>query len=218
MPLVGARGAVGLASEEPDVPTSSLSSPTSMVPKRLSLRAIIHSKSHPPIGLKREFDLKALRDTIPTPKLCSAAPNFDREEHLSKLQSPGSQRRASCPAGSTPINEGSVGDEAKAAEIMEPISPISPIKAQRSQSAAVPIHLEFARLTLPALAAIMMSDLVKRGDTIELALPHPRAWPETVTYIYCGLMQYLSDETKLNIIYLGGRIGQKIADRDVKEH
>ena len=70
--------------------------------------------------------------------------------------------------------------------------------------------LEYARTALPALAAIIMSDRVKRGDMIDLALPHPEAWPETVAYVYSGSLGFLSDETKANVIYLGGKPGKKI--------
>lgn len=64
----------------------------------------------------------------------------------------------------------------------------------------------YARAQLPALAAIMMSDRVRRGDTIELALPHPRAWPETVAYVYTGEEELLTEPVKENILYLGGKV------------
>lgn len=54
-----------------------------------------------------------------------------------------------------------------------------------------------------------MSDRVKRGDIIDLALPHPEAWPETVAYVYMGQLEFLTEETKANVIYLGGKIGKK---------
>jgi hypothetical protein len=51
-----------------------------------------------------------------------------------------------------------------------------------------------------------MSDRVRRGDTIELALPHPRAWSETVAYVYTGEEVLLTEQVRENILYLGGKV------------
>lgn len=66
--------------------------------------------------------------------------------------------------------------------------------------------VQYARAQLPALAAIIMSGRVRRGDLIDLALPHPQVWPETIAYVYTGEAQLLTEQTKENILYLGGKI------------
>ncbi|KAL7817407.1 hypothetical protein V8C26DRAFT_399044 [Trichoderma gracile] len=206
LPLTGARSPTSSTSEEPDVPTSSLSSPKSTVPKRLSLRAIIHSRSNPPFGLKREFDLDALRETIPEPLVGrDMSHHFDREKWLSKLQLSGDTRRASWPGAASSCNsKDPEADEGKAARMMDERS--RPIKARGLQSMGVPMNLDYARASLPALAAIIMSDRVKRGDMIDLALPQPEAWPETVAYVYTGNTVFLSAKARENVIYLGGKM------------
>ncbi|KAL2675302.1 hypothetical protein Neosp_011486 [[Neocosmospora] mangrovei] len=66
-------------------------------------------------------------------------------------------------------------------------------------------HLEYARTYLPVLAAIILSEIVRPGDTIELPLPHPRAWEDTVAYIYTGRVA-LTEPIRQNILYLGGKV------------
>ncbi|KAM0441006.1 hypothetical protein ACHAPT_000311 [Fusarium lateritium] len=65
--------------------------------------------------------------------------------------------------------------------------------------------LEYARTYLPVLAAIILSEIVRPGDTIELPLPHPRAWEDTVAYIYTGRVA-LTEPIRQNIVYLGGKV------------
>ncbi|KAL7908606.1 hypothetical protein GGI35DRAFT_493674 [Trichoderma velutinum] len=198
-------------------PSPALSSPTLTSSRRLSVRAIIHSKSHSPIGLKREFDLDALRATIPDPLPSPRSPNFNPEALLSILEPLNRKRRASYPPDVDSITasnnedhdeggeERSDGDAGRTAESMA-----SPPSCKRprisAQPTAVPINIQYARAQLPALAAIIMSDRVRRGDTIELALPHPQVWPETIAYVYTGEAQLLTEQTKENILYLGGKI------------
>jgi hypothetical protein len=67
------------------------------------------------------------------------------------------------------------------------------------------IDLEYARTYLPVLAAIILSEIVRPGDTIELPLPHPRAWEDTVAYIYTGRVA-LTEPIRQNILYLGGKV------------
>ncbi|KAL7939459.1 hypothetical protein V8C35DRAFT_286688 [Trichoderma chlorosporum] len=209
----------------PISPSSPLQSPASSSPasvssRRLSVRAIIHSKSHPPIGLKREFDLDRLRATIPDPLPSPQSPNFNPEALLSNLAPLNRKRRASCLSDSISANDKEDADEdGKEAidcdedEAAENVSSPRPSKRRRfpEQLIAVPINIQYARAHLPALAAVMMSDQVKQGDTIQLALPQPQAWPETVAYVYTGEAQLLTEETKENIFHLGGKVGKEVA-------
>lgn len=66
--------------------------------------------------------------------------------------------------------------------------------------------LQYARAHLPVVASIMMSERVRRGDTIELPVPHPAVWARTVAFIYTGDQDGLSNAVRENILYLGGKI------------
>ena len=50
------------------------------------------------------------------------------------------------------------------------------------------LHLdtEYAAYRVPLLGAILVSGFVKTGDTIEVPLPWPELWEETVVEIYTG--------------------------------
>lgn len=77
-----------------------------------------------------------------------------------------------------------------------------PIKANKQN-----LGLRYARSQLPALAAVMMMpNRVRRGDTIQLAMPHPSAWPSTAAYVYTGERELLTNDVRENILYLGGKV------------
>jgi hypothetical protein len=65
--------------------------------------------------------------------------------------------------------------------------------------------IEYARLSVPLLAALIASGHVRKGDLIELPLPHPEAWPATVAYIYTGRDEPTTT-VKENITYLTGKV------------
>ncbi|KAK0762075.1 hypothetical protein N5P37_004876 [Trichoderma harzianum] len=201
----------------PALPSPALPSPTSTLSRQLSVRAIIHSKSHSPIVLKREFGLDDLRKTIPDPLPSPRSPNFNPEALLSVLEPLNRKRRASCSPESDSTNashnendsddgdKGSDGDPEMTAETTASPEPCRRPRVS-AQPTIVPINVQYARAQLPALAAIIMSGRVRQGDMIDLALPHPQVWPETVAYVYTGEAQLLTEQTKENILYLGGKI------------
>jgi hypothetical protein len=49
----------------------------------------------------------------------------------------------------------------------------------------------------------MLSGHVRKGDAIDLPMPYPEAWKETVTYIYTGLKS-LTAAARKNVSYLAG--------------
>lgn len=73
-----------------------------------------------------------------------------------------------------------------------------------ADNAAYRIDLEYARSHLPVLAALMVSGHVREGDVIDVPLPHPEAWPQTVEYVYTGQRQ-LTIPIRENIIHLAGK-------------
>lgn len=67
------------------------------------------------------------------------------------------------------------------------------------------VDLEYARSYLPVLAALLLSGYIREGDIVDLPVPHPAAWPQTVAHVYTGKGE-LTEAVKENIRYLGGRI------------
>ncbi|KAM4058553.1 hypothetical protein HRG_006485 [Hirsutella rhossiliensis] len=172
---------------------------------RLPVRAVIRSRDRRPISLKREFDLRELRATIPEPIPSPRSPNFDRSSLLAPF-SPNGGAALLSPAAAA--YTGPVTRRASAEQRNLEAAAASP-SGERRRSAGprpVPIHLPYARAQLPVLAAIMLSDQVQSGSTIYLPMPHPKAWAETAAYVYTGEEQLLSKQAKANIWYLGGKV------------
>jgi len=61
------------------------------------------------------------------------------------------------------------------------------------------------RACLPVLAALILSGHIRKGDAIDVPLPHPEAWAQTVAYVYTGQSE-LTGAMKQNILQLGGRV------------
>ncbi|KAM0516535.1 hypothetical protein ACHAPS_008614 [Verticillium nonalfalfae] len=75
----------------------------------------------------------------------------------------------------------------------------------RTQSTPGFRHLEYARAHLPVLAALIVSGHVREGDVIDLPLPHPEAWTNTVAYVYTGQGE-MTDAIRENILHLAGKV------------
>ena len=54
------------------------------------------------------------------------------------------------------------------------------------------------------LAALLLSGYVREGDVVDVPVPHPAAWRQTVTHVYTGDGELTSAAAE-NIRYLGGR-------------
>ena len=65
------------------------------------------------------------------------------------------------------------------------------------------IDVDYALSYLPVLALLLLSGHIRKGDQIDLPLPHPDAWSETVAWVYTG-RGTLSDAARKNIEHLGG--------------
>ncbi|KAL5606646.1 hypothetical protein BROUX41_003043 [Berkeleyomyces rouxiae] len=74
-----------------------------------------------------------------------------------------------------------------------------------ASSTGVPMHLEYARAYLPILASLMLSGHVSEKDDIEICLPCPDAWADTVSHVYTGLPK-MNDKIRANSQHLGGRL------------
>lgn len=167
---------------------------------RLTTRVVVHSRGRKPLVLTRTFDLDELRATLPRVSPVDRA-DQGRRASVATLQPPSTANRQSSP-GLIAERRHSHG----ALPVLSPQrSPAAERRSSRQGLSSVAIHLEYARTYLPVLAAIILSEIVRPGDTIELPLPHPRAWEDTVVYIYTGRVA-LTEPIRQNIVYLGGKV------------
>ncbi|EFW98583.1 hypothetical protein CMQ_4435 [Grosmannia clavigera kw1407] len=79
----------------------------------------------------------------------------------------------------------------------------SPAQFTAAGGLPIPIRPHSALGILPGLAAVILSGHVHPGDIIEQPLPHPEAWPQTVSYTYSGCGE-ITDAVRANIEHLGG--------------
>ncbi|KAL2757083.1 hypothetical protein ACRALDRAFT_2026998 [Sodiomyces alcalophilus JCM 7366] len=160
-----------------------------------------------PFLIQREFDLEELRATVPDPlPRSSPAPKNPSCRRSSVAELPDApptsrhalrslrarRRSSSAKTGLLPSGHGLRSASNRDA------------RASARGSTATPIHLEYARVHLPVLAALIVSGHIREGDVIDLPLPHPEAWSQTVAYVYTGQGEY-TDAIKENILYLAGK-------------
>ncbi|KUI58688.1 hypothetical protein VP1G_05955 [Cytospora mali] len=160
---------------------------------RLVIRARVRprGKERKPFIITRSFNLGELRATLPSP----TTPGASSRRQSGTPSSPGT---ASSPRMATsPFRRGS-------SVVSSPLSARRGSHQLKSNSKEVPIHLPYARYYLPALAALMLSGHVRTGDTIDLPMPRPEAWTQTVAYVYTGSGE-LTEAMRQNILNLGGR-------------
>lgn len=156
----------------------------------VTIYSVVHSQGHSPVGLRRKFDRSLLNATVPEPLQSPSTPNFDRNELLSAIvdtsKTLASRRSRKSPRSSL----SSRGTRTRRDVVPE----------------GIPMHFPYARSYLPILASIIMSNQVHFGDTVELPLPYPDAWPETVAWVYTGEEELVTDKVRENVQYLGGRV------------
>lgn len=68
--------------------------------------------------------------------------------------------------------------------------------------------MDYALKYLPILGAIMLSGYIRQGDTIDMPLPHPEAWRDTITYVYTGA-GVVSDAIRANVAHLAGTVEER---------
>jgi len=72
-------------------------------------------------------------------------------------------------------------------------------------SNTTPIHYDYARIYFPLLADILSGRLIQPGDIIDIPMPHPEAWTQTVAYVYTGQGE-LTEAIRRNVMFLGGKV------------
>ncbi|KAF9869632.1 hypothetical protein CkaCkLH20_12929 [Colletotrichum karsti] len=186
------------------------SSPTRMptTPTIPSHQTAIRARVRPralerkPFLIQRTFDIEQLRSTVPDP--LPSSPGADQRRRPSLAGSP-------LPKVASPRPSMARRRSSSAAHSAHSPLPYSRgIKSESSRApsrgaSTMPIHLQYARSSLPVLAALIVSGHITAGDVIDLPLPHPEVWPSTVAYVYTGQGD-LTDAVRENILYLAGKV------------
>lgn len=167
------------------------------------IRARIHprSKERKPFVIQKDFDINQLRSCIPLTEttrkttLILRRSSRDRRPSIQQEHSQKSRR------GSTDTRNG-----ISSPSIQGSLFPIREFSRSSIASQLITVSdIEYALHYLPVLAALMLSDYVKRGDTIDLPVPHPESWKDTLTYIYTG-RGAVSSCMQSNLVYFAGNV------------
>ncbi|KAH6853331.1 hypothetical protein B0I37DRAFT_348794 [Chaetomium sp. MPI-CAGE-AT-0009] len=135
-----------------------------------------------PFLLKRKFSMDGLRATLPELPPLSAGLRRPSSELPVRSPLPTGRRRSSVAAG------------AKHGLDLD--------RSHVQSTSTVPIHATYARAFFPVLAAFLYSGHIEKGDIIDLPMPNPKAWAQTVAHVYTGQGE-LTEAIKQNIEYLG---------------
>ncbi|KFY15940.1 hypothetical protein V492_01666 [Pseudogymnoascus sp. VKM F-4246] len=176
-------------------------------------RVVPYGKERKPFLIQRRFSKADIEASRPT----TAEEPKGKEQETSKKDEAGSEKG----------DEGAEGENGSKAALEtapeEPASTPSPQTAAAAMSPpppkettepvttvttgpkrrVMPIHMDYALKYLPLLGAIMLSGYIRRGDTIDIPLPYPDAWSDTVAHVYTGA-GVASDAIKANVAHLAG--------------
>ncbi|KAI3324733.1 hypothetical protein HD806DRAFT_53906 [Xylariaceae sp. AK1471] len=192
------------SSPQPEIPRPALwqnDSSKSEVPDRLTLRAIIRPKApgRQPFLIQRTLDVDELRVT--------ASPSTSKDSHQSASPSKAVRKPLPVPSKwSSNSRRPSTGSSLLQAERASKMTSNSMNYEKLIRDPkTVPIHLQHIVAALPALATLLTSGHVQKGDIIYLPVPHAESWSRTVCYLYTGHGE-LTAAMRENILYLGGRV------------
>ncbi|KAB5578616.1 hypothetical protein GE09DRAFT_1214776 [Coniochaeta sp. 2T2.1] len=195
---------------------------------RVTIRARVRPRDieRKPFILQRSFDLDEIRSTIPDPPATPASARHPPHPHTHhrdsvasvELLSPSAavtprsaefRRRTSSSASSHHSHQGGevLKDTAGTKDGKDAAAAESINRNLIRGANALPMHITYARINLPVLAALMVSGHIRKGDVIDLPMPHPEVWGQTVAHVYTGQVE-LTEPIKKNILYLGGRVAE----------
>jgi len=171
-------------------------------------RLIPKAKERKPFLIQRQFNIEELRSRIPKLPV-----SLDQESKTpTRLRRSGRNRRSSTWQAASATNKKPEICKTLIAGTSSLGNGALPIRKYPASPFIFPslltvrkIDIEYALHYLPVLAALMLSGHVRKYDTIDLPLPHPGAWRETVTYVYtCIGHRSISAAARENIQYLAG--------------
>ncbi|KAK0747744.1 hypothetical protein B0T21DRAFT_379736 [Apiosordaria backusii] len=157
-------------------------------PNQLTVRVRVRpcALDRKPFLLTRTFNMDMLRATIPEPGPVLAGLPRSWADARDRNPLPTDRRRSSVM---------SAGEESP--------GPDSLLRIRSGNT--VPIHRPYACAFFPVLAALLYSKHIQPRDIIDLPLPHPNVWGQTVAHVYTGQGD-LTDAIRQNILYLGGKV------------
>ncbi|KAI1772081.1 hypothetical protein F4818DRAFT_187577 [Hypoxylon cercidicola] len=172
--------------------------------KRLTVRAIVRPRAldRPSFLIQRNFDVEQLRATVSDPPRHSNAAQQRRLSSSLPEHSPASPLAPSHIAGQARSRRSS---SVQSSTLLRSSGGSIDHEGLMRDAKAVPIHLKYARVYLPVVAALLTSGHVREGDVIYLPVPHAEAWPQTAQYVYTGQGE-LTDAVRENIVYLAGKV------------
>ncbi|QSZ37614.1 hypothetical protein DSL72_008713 [Monilinia vaccinii-corymbosi] len=155
---------------------------------QVTIRARVLPKAveRKPFLIQRQFNIEELRDSMPAPR-----PHRDHARSLTTIRRSSRLRRLSLQQIPTPNQQRAIHHHSGS--------------HTNTDHVAVPIHIEYALHYLPVLAALMLSGHVRKGDSIDLPLPSPEEWVDTIAYVYTGQGE-ITSAMKENILFLAGRV------------
>ncbi|KAK0664581.1 hypothetical protein QBC41DRAFT_233601 [Cercophora samala] len=139
-----------------------------------------------PFLLTRTFDMDMLRATVPEPSPVLEGPRRVSADARGRNLLPTDRRRSSVVS-------------------TEEASPGAENILQIRSGNTVPIHKPYACAFFPVLAALLYSKHIQPRDIVDLPLPYPQVWGQTVTHVYTGQGE-LTEAIRQNILYLGGKV------------
>lgn len=170
-------------------------------------RVLPRATERKPFLIQRQFDIRELRDCIP-----ALLPSQDHTRGLATLRRSSRLRRLSLQQIPTLNHRGTVHPRRKIDNDYVAV----PIRMyfQRWQRCIWLLTIEFvpdieyALHYLPVLAALMLSGHIRKSDSIDLPLPNPEVWVDTIAYVYTGKGE-VTLPMKENILFLAGRVASE---------
>jgi hypothetical protein len=169
-------------------------------------RILPRGKDKKPFLIQRQCDINGLRASIPKSQIQEQVGNTRSTGPKTLRRSSRARRSSVQPFLDVTKRRGSV-KKPQAKRLSSLGDAAIPIRKTypkpRNAITNTRTDIEYALHYLPVLAALMLSGHVRKGDSIDLPLPHPEAWSDVVTYIYTG-SNLLTPKMKENIQYLAG--------------
>ncbi|OBT90298.1 hypothetical protein VE02_03355 [Pseudogymnoascus sp. 03VT05] len=176
-------------------------------------RVVPYSKDRKPFLIQRRFskaDIEASRPTT-TKETKGEEKEKEKPDAGSAKEDEGAENESEKKAAAQVALEESASTPSPQPASAAKSSPPEKEKERPEPTAAgprrrvMPIHMDYALKYLPILGAIMLSGYIRRGDTIDIPIPYPEAWSDTVAYVYTGTGA-VSDAIKANVAHLAGTV------------
>ncbi|KFZ00712.1 hypothetical protein V501_10532 [Pseudogymnoascus sp. VKM F-4519 (FW-2642)] len=171
-------------------------------------RVVPYSKERKPFLIQRRFSKAAIKASRPTTTKETKGEEKEKETADAKEDERAendSEKKATAQVAPEEPASTPSPQPAPASKSSTPEKETPEPRAAGPRRRVMPIHMDYALKYLPILGGIMLSGYIRRGDTIDMPLPHPEAWSDTVAYVYTGAGA-VSDAIKANVAHLAGTV------------